>query len=44
MLVQRQTLEREAEIPVQRSLLVRIDNTLTVPGVTAANAEYNASR
>jgi hypothetical protein len=25
-------------------MLVRIDNTVTVPGVTAANAEYNASR
>ena len=35
---------KEVEIPVQSSMLVRIDNTVTVPGVTAANAEYNASR
>lgn len=35
---------KEVEIPVQSSMLVRIDSTVTVPGVTAANAEYNASR
>ncbi len=35
---------KEVEIPVQSSMLVRIDNTVTVPGVTAMNAAYNASR
>ncbi len=35
---------KEVEIPVQSSMLVRIDNTVTVPGVTARDAAYNASR
>jgi hypothetical protein len=35
---------KEVEIPVQSSMLVRIDNTVTVPGVTATDAAYNASR
>ena len=35
---------KEVEIPVQSSILVRIDNTVTVPGVTATNAAYNSSR
>ena len=40
----RERSREEVEIPVRSSTLVRIDNTVTVPGVTAANAEYNASR
>ena len=35
---------KEVEIPVQSSMLVRIDNTVTVPGVTATNAAYNGAR
>jgi hypothetical protein len=35
---------KEVEIPAQSSMLVRIDNTVTVPGVTPANSAYNASR
>jgi hypothetical protein len=35
---------KEVEISVQSSMLVRIDNTVTMPGVTATDAAYNASR
>jgi hypothetical protein len=35
---------KEVEIPAQSSMLVRIDNTVTVPGVAPTNSAYNASR
>lgn len=35
---------KEVEIPAQSSMLVRIDNTVTVPGIAPANLAYNASR
>jgi hypothetical protein len=35
---------KEVEIPAQSSMLVRIDNTVTVPGIAPTNSAYNASR
>ena len=35
---------KEVEIPAQSSMFVRVDNTVTVPGVTPTNSTYNASR
>jgi hypothetical protein len=35
---------KEVEIPAQSSMLVRIDNTVTVPAIAPTNSAYNASR
>jgi len=35
---------KEVELPAQTGLLVRMDNTITVPSVTASNNGYNSSR
>ena len=35
---------KEVELPAQTGLLVRMDNTITVPTVTATNASYTTSR
>jgi hypothetical protein len=35
---------KEVEIPAQSSMLVRIDNTVTVPGIAPTNSAYNASK
>jgi hypothetical protein len=35
---------KEVELPAQTGLLVRMDNTITVPSVSASNASYTNSR
>ncbi len=35
---------KEVEIPAPSGMLVRIDNTVTVPGVTPTNSAYNVTR
>jgi len=35
---------KEVELPAQTGLLVRMDNTITVPSLSASNASYTNSR
>lgn len=35
---------KEVELPAQTGMLVRMDNTITVPSVSATNASYKSSR
>jgi hypothetical protein len=35
---------KEVDLPAQTGLLVRMDNTITVPSVSASNASYTSSR
>src|SRR5262249_57967440 len=35
---------KDVELPAQTGILVRMDNTITVPSVVPSNASYNTSR
>jgi hypothetical protein len=35
---------KDVELPAQTGILVRMDNTITVPSITASNASYTGSR